>query len=193
MLYEKVPIYAKTCSSSWVFVLATKRNSVLGQLRGGEGRRRGIAPPSSIRVPRRISLPEGGTTSLRTRLRIRAAGKRASWGRLRDLWRSRDESTGLSFSTRLPSINTRRLSPSPQTSRGPQAPPFHDERIWGGGRPRTGRMRDGHARDNARTPHKRLRASRTPPSAHSLTRSSSAQASLLANAGPAGVYSAPPR
>lgn len=91
MLREKVPIYAKTCSSSWVFVLATKRNSVLGQLRRGEGRRRGVAPPSSIRVPRGISLPDGGTASLRTRLRIRAADERANRGRLRDLWRSRDE------------------------------------------------------------------------------------------------------
>lgn len=133
MLCEKVPIYAKTCSSSWVFVLATKRNSVLGQLRGGEGRRRGVAPPSSIGVPRRTSLPEGGTASLKTRLWIRAADEGANRGRLRDLGRSRDESTGLSVSTRLPSINTRGLSPSSQTSRGPQIPPFHDERLWGEG------------------------------------------------------------
>ena len=162
MLCEKVPIYAKTCSSSWVFVLATKRNSVLGQLRGGEGRRRGVAPSSSIGVPRRTSLPEGGTASLKTRLRIRAADERANRGRLRDLWRSRDESTGL-----FPPD----FHPSTRAGSHPLPRPHADPRSLlsttkGSGervRPSTGRMRGGHDERRARA-GQRPHPSRTPVS-----------------------------
>lgn len=183
MLYEKVPIYAKTCSSSWVFVLATKRNSVLGQLRGGEGRRRGIAPPSSIRAPRRISIPEDGTTSLRTPLRIRAAGKRASRGRSGIFGEAEMKVRVSPFPPDFHPSTRAGSHPLPRPLADPRPLLSKTEYRGHERRARTG-LRPHPSHTPASVPHTSQRAQ---PHALQL------HADLLANAGPAGLYPAPPR
>lgn len=154
MLREKSPFMRKRAPPPG-YLFWQLKDSVLGQLEGardGAGGRtsssiRGTTPDLPPRWRNRQHEPDSGS----------GLGQRANRGRLRgSLAKPEMRSTGLSVSHETSIHQHAPALTLSQTSRGPQVPPFHDERTWGEGRTECGeddrRARAGQRPHPSRTP-----------------------------------------